>query len=232
MLTNEQVESLFRFCKKHYIHFYEVQSELVDHFAHAIEEQMAADPAIDFTTALNRTYLAFGEWKGMQKVQQEKVKAIRRQHAAQKRRIFFSYFRWPRLVYTVLLVLCAWLLANAVPPGVAQVMVPIAILGTMAWEMRYIWAFQHRMYLKKTQLLLFENYLSFGFFLLVILLTNKLVDYVVLSFTEPLGTVNYNQPGFYLLLPLFIIGINSYREFLEGVYEKGRKDYPAVFGSN
>ncbi len=32
-LTDEQVNQLFVFCRKHYVHHYDVQVELVDHLA-------------------------------------------------------------------------------------------------------------------------------------------------------------------------------------------------------
>ena len=41
MITEAQYESLFAFCRKHYVQYYDVQVELVDHLAAAIEEKIA-----------------------------------------------------------------------------------------------------------------------------------------------------------------------------------------------
>ena len=38
-LTNQQIEQLFTFTRQHYVEYYDLQSELVDHLANAIEEQ-------------------------------------------------------------------------------------------------------------------------------------------------------------------------------------------------
>ena len=36
-LTNEQIKNLFKFTKKHYVEWYDLQSELVDRLANDIE---------------------------------------------------------------------------------------------------------------------------------------------------------------------------------------------------
>mgnify|MGYP000193300158 CR=1 FL=1 len=45
MITEVQYESLFAFCRKHYVQYYDVQVELVDHLAEAIEEKLKAEKA-------------------------------------------------------------------------------------------------------------------------------------------------------------------------------------------
>ena len=41
MLTDEQIAALFAFCEKHLVRHYDLQVELVDHLANAIETKMA-----------------------------------------------------------------------------------------------------------------------------------------------------------------------------------------------
>lgn len=60
MLTKEQIESLFTFCEKHFVKYYEVQLELVDHLANAIELKMADDPNLSFEEALEEVHQSFG----------------------------------------------------------------------------------------------------------------------------------------------------------------------------
>jgi len=59
-LTQEQIEHLFAFTKKHYVEHYDVQVELVDHLANAIEEQWNENPEISFEDALNAEFKKFG----------------------------------------------------------------------------------------------------------------------------------------------------------------------------
>jgi len=39
-LTESQIEQLFTFTQKHYVDWYDVQTELVDHLANGIEEYL------------------------------------------------------------------------------------------------------------------------------------------------------------------------------------------------
>ena len=59
-LTQEQIDALFTFTKKHLVEHYDVQVELVDHLANAIEAQWAENPDISFEEALDKEYKSFG----------------------------------------------------------------------------------------------------------------------------------------------------------------------------
>ena len=60
MITDEQIDSLYGFCRKHYVRAYDVQVELVDHLTVAIEEKMEANPKLSFEKALEEVYKGFG----------------------------------------------------------------------------------------------------------------------------------------------------------------------------
>ncbi|MFT3823570.1 MAG: hypothetical protein QM731_06595 [Chitinophagaceae bacterium] len=96
MITNEQIEQLFAFCKKHYVAYYDVQIELVDHLANAIEEKMAADPSVSFDEALKQVYKTFGN-RGFAPLVKEKEKAARRYNQKQVRKLFVEQLRWPKI---------------------------------------------------------------------------------------------------------------------------------------
>jgi len=59
-LTQEQIDQLFTFTKKHYVEFYDVQVELVDHLANAIEAEWEINPNISFEDALQIEFKKFG----------------------------------------------------------------------------------------------------------------------------------------------------------------------------
>ncbi len=59
-ITTEETEKLFEFCRKHYVPQYDLQVELVDHLATAIEEQWNKNSEISFDTALYGTFKQFG----------------------------------------------------------------------------------------------------------------------------------------------------------------------------
>ena len=56
-LTEAQMESLHMFCAKHYVPYYDVQIELVDHMASAIENRWITEPNVSFEQALDDVYV-------------------------------------------------------------------------------------------------------------------------------------------------------------------------------
>ncbi len=59
-LTLEQINCLFQFTQKHYVEYYDLQLELVDHLACGIEKQWENDESISFEDALNTEFKKFG----------------------------------------------------------------------------------------------------------------------------------------------------------------------------
>lgn len=60
MLTEEQIQSLFTFCEKHFVKYYDVQVELVDHLANAIELEMQHNSKLTFEKAVEKVHQSFG----------------------------------------------------------------------------------------------------------------------------------------------------------------------------
>ena len=59
-ITEQEIKLLFDFTKKHYVEFYDVQVELVDHLANAIEEQWKENLKLSFEEALQIEFKKFG----------------------------------------------------------------------------------------------------------------------------------------------------------------------------
>jgi len=59
-LSQEEINRLFDFTQKHYVEYYDLQIELVDHLACGIEEQWDEDESISFEDALNIEFKKFG----------------------------------------------------------------------------------------------------------------------------------------------------------------------------
>jgi hypothetical protein len=57
-LTEDQITHLFKFVRSKYVHYIDLQYELVDHLASAIEEEMV-NGKLDFYQALNAVYRRF-----------------------------------------------------------------------------------------------------------------------------------------------------------------------------
>lgn len=59
-ITEVEINQLLDFTQKHYVEFYDVQVELVDHLANAIEAQWTENPEISFEEALQIEFKKFG----------------------------------------------------------------------------------------------------------------------------------------------------------------------------
>ena len=59
-LTSEQIERLYLFTRQHYVEWYDLQTELVDHMANAIEAQWQEHPKLSFEEALQKEFKKFG----------------------------------------------------------------------------------------------------------------------------------------------------------------------------
>jgi hypothetical protein len=103
-LAPEQIEILFAFCQNHGVSEYEIQEELVDHLATAIENEKALNPGNSNYDALLKAYHEFGP-EGFRTVVKTKRRMFRRKY----NRLFFefvlSFFKLPRIVLTLLLTL-------------------------------------------------------------------------------------------------------------------------------
>jgi hypothetical protein len=59
-INAEQIDALYAFTIKHYIEYYDLQTELVDHLANAIEQRWVTDPNVPFEEALHHEFKKFG----------------------------------------------------------------------------------------------------------------------------------------------------------------------------
>ncbi len=98
-LTKTHIEELYKFTSKHYVYFYDVQSELVDHLANDIEEIWVTQQHLSFQEARDKSFKKFGIFGFM-----DVIDAIQKQMSKRYRKIiwrFFSeWFTMPKLLTT------------------------------------------------------------------------------------------------------------------------------------
>ncbi|ATA74151.1 hypothetical protein CGC52_01060 [Capnocytophaga sp. H2931] len=78
-VTPKQIERLYEFTRQHYVEYYDVQTELVDHLANAIETHWQEFPDDDFETALQKEFRKFGVF-GFMDVLEEKTKQMSKRY--------------------------------------------------------------------------------------------------------------------------------------------------------
>src|SRR6478736_1665434 len=72
-LTPEQIDRLYQFTIQHYVEYYDLQTELVDHLANAIEQQWQENPKISFEDALQVEFKKFGIFGFMDVVEKRQL---------------------------------------------------------------------------------------------------------------------------------------------------------------
>ncbi|MCI2229494.1 hypothetical protein MC378_09980 [Polaribacter sp. MSW13] len=99
-LTENQIDSLYKFTRKHYVYFYDVQTELVDHLANDIEEIWEEKPNLTFEDARDTSFKKFGIF-GFMDVIEAKQKQMNKRYWKILWRFFREWFTFPKVVTTV-----------------------------------------------------------------------------------------------------------------------------------
>jgi len=103
-LTEAQIQELYKFTRKHYVYFYDVQSELVDHLANDIEDIWQAQPNLSFQDARDTSFKKFGIF-GFMDVIEAKQKQMNKRYGKILWRFFKEWFTLPKVVVTISLFL-------------------------------------------------------------------------------------------------------------------------------
>lgn len=101
-LTQEQIDQLFTFTKKHYVEFYDVQVELVDHLANAIEAEWEINPNISFEDVLQAEFKKFGIF-GFTGLVEQKQNELQKYYNKMLWTEIKTFFSVPKIILTITL---------------------------------------------------------------------------------------------------------------------------------
>lgn len=96
-LTPQQIERLYQFTRQHYVEWYDLQTELVDHLANAIEQQWQENPKISFEDALQKEFKKFGVF-GFMDVVEKRQAALGKKYSLLIWKHFKSFFKIPQII--------------------------------------------------------------------------------------------------------------------------------------
>jgi len=99
-LNAEQIEQLYTFTRQHFVEYYDLQTELVDHLANAIETLWEVKPQLTFDDALKTEFKKFGIY-GFSDVVEERQKALGKKYTKLMVRYFREFFKLPRILLTI-----------------------------------------------------------------------------------------------------------------------------------
>lgn len=103
-VTPEQIDRLYEYTRQRYVKYYDVQTELVDHLANAIETHWQTAPNDDFEYILWTETCKFGSF-GFAKIEEQKTKEMRRLYNKLLWRKIKEFFTFPKIVITLCIVL-------------------------------------------------------------------------------------------------------------------------------
>lgn len=104
-LTNEQIEDLFAFCEEQDVPYYDVQIELVDHLANAIEQKWIEKPNLPYENALWAVFDQFGP-SGFHKIRKAKEKELRKKYNRLLWQYIGEFYKLPKILLTLGVVIC------------------------------------------------------------------------------------------------------------------------------
>jgi len=102
-ISQNQIQELYTFTQKHFVEWYDVQTELVDHLANGIELQWQNDPNLTFEEALKLEFSKFGIM-GFSEVVEEKTKALDKYYRKLVWKHVKEYFKLPKIIISFCLI--------------------------------------------------------------------------------------------------------------------------------
>lgn len=99
-LTQEQIERLYQFTRQHYVEWYDLQAELVDHLANAIEEQWQQNSKLSFEDALQIEFKKFGVF-GFMDVVEKRQASLNKKYNKIVWNHFKEFFTIPKIFASV-----------------------------------------------------------------------------------------------------------------------------------
>jgi hypothetical protein len=126
-LTTQQIDQLYLFTRQHYVEWYDLQSELVDHLANAIETQWKENPTLTFDEALNIEFKKFGVF-GFIDVVEKRKKYLNKKYnklVLNNLKLFYSI---PKIILTITSVVIVFVLLKFSQKDIPLIQIAFALL--------------------------------------------------------------------------------------------------------
>ena len=107
-INSSQIESLYAFTRNHYVEYYDLQTELVDHLANDIEAMWQKQPNLPFEDAKNKAFKKFGIFGFMEPIMQ-KQKAMSKRYMRYLWNELKKWFTIPQIALTITMFLIFYL---------------------------------------------------------------------------------------------------------------------------
>lgn len=239
-LTNDEIEKITNFCENWGVICYDVKTELVDHIASMIEQQMNNQPSISFDQAFINARQSFGIG-GFDQLIKEREKQISKQGRKAQLRFLGSFFRWPKITLTFLYLTIALTLSYFYP-ALAKSISLIMLAPSMLLAFMYPSVFYGKTdnFIRSTIPLVSEKYVQIHPLLIFNRKNNPAflaqigmilfnVSYLLFSNIESLHQDKIMALFYFGLTGLNLISYLAFKEQRANLLQKAIKNYPEAF---
>lgn len=127
-LTAEQIEHLYVFTRRHFVDYYDLQTELVDHLANAIEQKWTEQPNVSFEQALQQEFKKFGIFGFTTLVEKRQV-VLTKKYNRMLWGYFREFFKLPKIMLTIALTGLIYLLIQSSPIAFSMLFIILMLFG-------------------------------------------------------------------------------------------------------
>lgn len=133
-LTEIHIQELYKFTRRRLVEHYDLQSELVDHLAHGIEQQWQKNPKLSFDEALELEFKKFGHF-GFRSVIKARKKAMKIKYNTLIFNELKQWFAWPKILWVLLSLLSLVMVLKVLPQEYKWIILAISLLPAVVYFM-------------------------------------------------------------------------------------------------
>lgn len=190
-LNNEHINRLYDFTREHYVYWYDLQTELVDHLASGIERRSEQYPELNFEKLLEMEFAGFGV-HGFEDIIAKRRKALTYEYSSIILARIRNHFQWPLVLKSLVLVAIMYsVFTYWKDEGALIASGIIAALLTIAGFIRLSIKKSKRAFYRDRKWLLEDIILTAGGLSVIFVIPLQLTSYIAEDILEFLG-----NPGF------------------------------------
>jgi len=175
-LTPNQIQQLYKFTRQHYVEYYDVQTELVDHLANDIEQIWIEQPNLSFEQVRDIAFKKFGVF-GFMDVVEERTKVLSKKYWKLVWYIFKQFFNIPHILISITIFLVLFTSFKIFPAKWLFVSIGISSMFVIGIRLYFLNKEKKKRFKESNKKWMFEEYVfnlggSIGFINLFLQVTN------------------------------------------------------------
>ncbi len=133
-LNEVEIEKLFQFTKNHYVEYYDLQIELVDHLACGIDEQWSVDKNVNFEDALNIEFKKFGVF-GFSDIVDSRKLQLQKKYTKLIHKVFLDHLIKKEYIGLIILFAFVYMFFSLVEPKVTFIVAVVSFYSLVFYQL-------------------------------------------------------------------------------------------------